>query len=478
MKRYKLYVPCANEFIKVKDSTKPGKTTFYTADEGPKDFMTPVQYTEWVSVRTALNVITTELIEVRRSEGKYHSPFVNFQIFVLRIPYGLEQDVARIINEKALPQLPQLFRTEQLPDGFMLAYAPMHIRQREKGEDKKATRQLASLIPNTLFLFAEEQTAKELISIGLAKKKQRGQKEDISLIRMRFMYDHTQQLSDGTNPVLTMHPRAMFNFMTMADTMNPFVKIIRPEDTTDKYRCRVIDGAFKGIEGYFSRYEGNFVVLVDIAPFGYLKSCYVPRAQVELLEEFSINDKLIRMTLDTVTHIAQHPKDPRMWFVLKCNKGFEIDVAEYINLRQRKAITDYEAHKVASPIFYNEAVDFGVLPVIAYCPVYGASCNIETLVGRPLYEGHFFLYATKEDALRVANSSFRLDDAPDVPFVHFCFEQDSSQSEIFTPLIIPYGTIIHLVHIVNTAKGEILINKELAYVSPSNKRKLSKLHKM
>lgn len=437
--------------------------------------MTPTQYSEWVSVRTALNVITTELIEVCRNQENNHSPFTNFQIFVLRIPYGLEQDVARLINEKALPKLPQLFSTEQLPEDFMLAYAPMHIRQKEKGEDKKITRQLSSLIPNTLFLFSEEQTAKKLISTGLAKTKQRGRKEEISLIRMRFMYDHTQQLPDGTNPLLTMHPRAMFNFMSMADTMNPFVRIICPEETTDKYRCRVIDGAFKGVEGYFSRYEGNFVVLVDIAPFGYLKSCYVPRAHVELLEEFSINDKLIRMTLDTVTRIAQHPKDPRMWFVLKCNKGLEKEVAEYINLRQRKAITATDEQKVAQPIFYNEAVGLGVLPVIAYCPVYGAPCTIEELVGQPLYEGHIFLYATKVDALRVANSVVRLEDNIDKPFVHFCFEHDSTQSEFFTPLIIPYGTIIHLVNKLNNAKGEISIQKELAYVS-SSKKKLLKRH--
>lgn len=40
----------------------------YTSDEVPKDFMSPTQYAEWVSVKTALNVITKELIETRRSQ--------------------------------------------------------------------------------------------------------------------------------------------------------------------------------------------------------------------------------------------------------------------------------------------------------------------------------------------------------------------------------------------------------------------------
>lgn len=459
-------------FFKVKESIQPEKSSFYTPDEGLKDFMTPTQYSEWVSVRTALSVITNELVELRRNEGKYKSPFTNFKIFVLRIPYGLEQEVARLVNQKALPFLSHLFKSQQLPENFMLAYAPMHIRQNTDGEDTK--RQLTSLISNTLFLFAEEHTAKEFVNNGLAKKKVRGKKDELSLMRMRFMYDHTQQLPDGTNPLLTMYPRAMFNFMTMADSLNPFIKIICPEDTTDKYRCRVIDGPFKGVEGYFSRYEGNFVVLVDVAPFGYLKSCYVPRAHVELLEEFSINDKLIRMTVDTVTNIAQHPKDSRMWFVLKCNKGLEAEIADYINERQRKAIDNIEATNTFTPIFYNEAVGLGVLPVIAYCPVYSPSCSVDTLVGQPIYNGHVFLYATKEDVLKVVSSTIRFENNADVPFVHFAFEQDMSQPELFTPLIIPYGTIIHLAHKIKTAKGVIDIQKELSYVSPSKKHKLKR----
>lgn len=452
----------------------------YTSDEVPKDFMSPTQYAEWVSVKTALNVITKELIETRRSQiggGNFCSRFSKFQIFVLRIPYGLEQDVARMINQKALPHLQQLFSDEQLPLDFMLAYAPMHIRQRRVGENGEVDRQLTSLIPNALFLFAEEKTAQNLVTIGLAKKRLQGQKEIITPIRIRFMYDHTCQSDSGINPYLTMSPRAMHHFMTMADTLNPFVQIICPADTIEKYRCRVIDGPFRGVEGYFSRFDGNFVVLVDIAPFGYLKSCYVPRAHIELLEEFSINDKLIRMTLDTVTHVAQHPKDPRMWFVLKCTKGLEAVTAAYINQRQHDAIVSSQARVSDTPLFYNESADIGSLPVIAYCPVYSSSCTLPRLVGHPLYDGHLFLYATKEDVLRVATASIRIGDDPSSPFVHFAFEPDPSQPEVFTPYIVPYGTIIHLTHVVNTATGEIDVHKELSYVSPSRKRKRKKIRR-
>lgn len=471
--RYQWYLPPTTLLLKVESSIQQRKSTPYTHNEGPKDFMTPDQYTDWVSVKTALNVMTAELIEIRKSKGTYQSPFANYQIFVLRIPYGLEQEAARLINQKALPQLPDIFRTQQVPRDFMLAYAPMHIRQTESTAAKKSTRQLASIISNTLFLFAEEEAAKEMISLGIARERNgKGHPEKLSVLKMRFMYDHTEQLEDGTNPLLTLNPRAMHSFMVMADTMNPFIKIICPEDVMDKYRCRVIDGPFKGVEGYFSRYENTFVVLVDVGPLGLLKSCYVPRAHVELLEEFNINDKLVRMTVDTVTRIAQHPKDPRMWFVLKCNDGVEVLAADYINCRQANAIADPDAARhTASPLFYNEADGLGVLPVIAYCPVYGPSCQVPELLGRPLYNGHVFLYATKEDALRVASASFRLSEGDDTAFVHFWFEQDLSHPEEFTPLVIPYGTIIHLAHVINIATGEIDIHKELSYVPSTKKRR-------
>lgn len=148
--------------------------------------MSPVQYAEWESLRTALNVLTTELIEIRRKGESCQSPFANFKIFVLRIPYGFEQDVARVINQRALEQLPSVFSTEQVPKDFMLAYSPMHIRKQKEAKSTDRVGQLASLMPNTLFLFAEEPSAQKLVEIGLGKKRQKGEKVEISLMRLRL----------------------------------------------------------------------------------------------------------------------------------------------------------------------------------------------------------------------------------------------------------------------------------------------------
>lgn len=438
-------------------------------EEVLRDFLSPEQYAEWVAVRMALNVMTKEMIAPGGKEGGKSSPFANFRIFVLRIPYGLEQEAARQINEKAVPFIPEVCAKRTVPEGFMLAYAPMHIRERQKGENGVGTRHLTSLLPNVLFLFAEEANAKELVTLGLAKRGVRGRQDAVSLVRLRFMYDHTAQCPDGTNPLLRMSPRAMHAFMTMADSLNPFVKIICPEETTDKYRCRVTAGPFKGIEGYFSRYEGIFVVLVDIMPFGYFKSCYIPRAHVELMEEVNINDKLVRMTLDTVTRITQHPKDPRMWFVLRCPTGCEVAVAECINRRQARALAD-RGLRTDFPLFYGEADDVGTLPVIAYCPVYGAVCRVPECIGQSLYPGHVLLYATKEDALRVTASTLRVETAGGTQSVSFCFEADATQEEVFTPMTVPYGSIIHLAHLIRNTTGLIDILKELRYGSRNRKR--------
>lgn len=434
--------------------------------------MSPDQYADWVSVRTALNIVTHELLEVCRNGAKHESPYKDFQIFVLRIPYGFEQEVTRLINTKSLPHLQDNDCLSVPPEGFMLAYAPLHLRHEPSDESGKAKRQLVSIIPNVLFLFAKEADARKLVALGFPRKSSKGAKEEIGVLRLRFMYDHTRQEPDGTNPLLTMRPRAMYNFMKMADTMNPFVKILCPEETTDKYRCRVIEGDFKGVEGYFSRYDGNFVVLVDIAPFGYLTSCYVPRAHVELLEKVNINDKLIRMTLNTVTHVTQHPKDSRMWFVLKCNRGMEIEAADLINRRQKEALAARTTSYITdTPLFYGEADGVGELPIIAYTPVYGDSCKVTELIGRPLYEGHIFVYATREDVLRLATASIRIPEADSSEFLHFCFEQDRSSEDVFTPMTVAYGAIIHLTHLLKTATGEIDLQKELAYVGPKKRRR-------
>lgn len=243
----------------------------------------PVENAEdGVSVNSVLRDIICELTH-KNGADEAESRFADYKIFAVRVSYNREQEAAQIINDEAESQL----RAGARANTHVYAYAPVCEVVRKDDADNPGKVTLRSLISNLLFLFATPEQARDLLRYPLQKIDHRPGTS--AVINLRFMYDHTRTISTGINPVVTIRPAEMRHFMQIADSRNPNVQILPNDFKFEPNKlCRVTSGPFAGLVGYSARVNSQSVLLVDLRPLGFVKSCYISKKQLEIIDEISL----------------------------------------------------------------------------------------------------------------------------------------------------------------------------------------------
>ena len=137
--------------------------------------------------------------------------------------------------------------------------------------NNKRKRIIAPLLPNLLFVYAEEKKMKMLmdnkVSIGL----------------LSFYYNHFVKDRFGKNPPLTVEFNKMAQFIDLTSIMNEHIKLVDSKACNYKNGdyVRVINGDFKGIEGRVARVYGQQRVIVELKGLCLVATAYIPTPFIE-----------------------------------------------------------------------------------------------------------------------------------------------------------------------------------------------------
>lgn len=176
----------------------------------------------------------------------------NKQWYVLRVSYGRINKAKDILEKNNLDY-----------------YLPLHYTI--KIVNNKRKRIIAPLLPNLLFVYAEEKKMKMLmdnkVSIGL----------------LSFYYNHFVKDRFGKNPPLTVEFNKMAQFIDLTSIMNEHIKLVDSKACNYKNGdyVRVINGDFKGIEGRVARVYGQQRVIVELKGLCLVATAYIPTPFIE-----------------------------------------------------------------------------------------------------------------------------------------------------------------------------------------------------
>ena len=190
-------------------------------------------------------------------------PKPGYEWFVFRASYGREDRAADYI----------------VADG---TYAYVAKRYTRKIVDGKAKRVLENLIPNLLFAYTTSEIAARYI------------KSTPELSFLSYYYNHFEHSDDTKNPPLTIPRPEIESFILATCGHDEHLLVVSRE------RChfrggelvRVIEGAFKGVEGRVARVAGQQRVVVSLDNIGYVSTAYIPSAfiqKVDLRHKHHIN---------------------------------------------------------------------------------------------------------------------------------------------------------------------------------------------
>ena len=174
------------------------------------------------------------------------------QWFVFRASYGREDKAYDFIVE----------------DGM---YAYIAKREVIKDEQGKRKRVLEPLIPNLIFVYTTEETAYLYA------------KDTPELSYLSFYYNHFRKTDDLKNPPLTVSCKEMENFIRATSTHDKHLLFVDPARCHFKSGelVRVVDGAFKGVEGKVARVSGQQRVILKLSEVGLISTAYIPTAFIE-----------------------------------------------------------------------------------------------------------------------------------------------------------------------------------------------------
>ena len=183
-------------------------------------------------------------------------PTSNKNWYVFRASYGRE--------DKALDYI--------VEDGTFVYIAKRYVRKTINGRQKIV---LEPLIPNLLFVYTDKNKADEYI------------KHTPALSFLTFYYNHFELDTTQKNPPLTISCKEMENFIIATYNKSEHLKFV------DKSQChfkggetvRIIDGAFKGVEGRVARVSGQQRVIVTLANVGLVSTAYIPTAFIQIIEK-------------------------------------------------------------------------------------------------------------------------------------------------------------------------------------------------
>ena len=176
----------------------------------------------------------------------------NKQWFVFRASYGREDKAYDYIVE----------------DGM---YAYIAKREVIKDVQGKRRRVLEPLIPNLIFVYTTEETAYLYA------------KNTPELSYLSFYYNRFRKTDDQKNPPLTIPYKEMENFIKATSTHDKHLLFVDPEKCHFKSGelVRVVDGAFKGVEGKVARVSGQQRVILKLSEVGLISTAYIPSAFIE-----------------------------------------------------------------------------------------------------------------------------------------------------------------------------------------------------
>lgn len=187
-----------------------------------------------------------------------HSFPQDYKWYVLRATYGREQEAEILLKKRGI-----------------LVYVPKRrVLKMVRGKKKKVEE---SLLPNLLFAFTDEITARELVSVPLKSENCR---KDKASVNVRFMYDRTSLNGSGLNNVVVIPNKEMVNFIRFTIEGNESVRTISPSEFRIKKDQQVVitEGDFKGVVGRVARVNRQTCVIVDLQPVCFLASAYIPKA--------------------------------------------------------------------------------------------------------------------------------------------------------------------------------------------------------
>jgi transcription antitermination factor NusG len=175
--------------------------------------------------------------------------------YVLRATYGREKKAYDyIVNDGTIAYLP-------------LRYVQKSIEGRKK-------RILAPLLPNILFVYSEKEKINEYL------------KQTPELSYLRYYYNHLETDANGVNPPMVVEYKEMNNFIEATNVDDEHLRVVNLSQCHFKSgdKVRVIEGAFRGVQGYVARVAGQQRVIVTIDGLCSIATAYIPSAFIEKIE--------------------------------------------------------------------------------------------------------------------------------------------------------------------------------------------------
>lgn len=147
-------------------------------------------------------------------------------------------------------------------------YVYIAKRYTQKVVQGKRKRFLVPLIPNLLFAYTTSEKADEYA------------KHTPALSYLSYYYNHLTLNEEQKNPPLTISSKEMENFILATCNMNEHLMFVNESQCHYKGGeiVRVINGAFKGVEGKVARVSGQQRVVVSLTKVGLISTAYIPTA--------------------------------------------------------------------------------------------------------------------------------------------------------------------------------------------------------
>ena len=201
-----------------------------------------------------INIILDAIPEAKCSGVSVrYIPDTRMNWYVLRASYGREDRAFEFM----------------VGDGTYAYVAKHYVKKIVNG---KAKRVLENLIPNLLFVYTTSAKADCYI------------KNTPSLSFLSYYYNHFSQQGEK-NPPLIVPNYEMENFILATQGRSEHLMVVTPKQCHFKggETVRVIEGAFKGVEGHVARVAGQQRVVVNISNIGLVSTAYIPTAFLQTI---------------------------------------------------------------------------------------------------------------------------------------------------------------------------------------------------
>ena len=203
------------------------------------------------SVRLTTDTIP-EALSSQTGVSVRYAPDPTKSWYVFRASYGREDKAAEYI----------------INDGAYVYIAKRMVRKSINNQPKIV---LESLIPNLLFVYTTEEKAEQYVKLTPA------------LSFLSYYYNHIERTSQQKNPPLTITCQEMENFICATQSRNEHLLFVTEAQCHFKSGdlVKVIDGAFKGVEGKVARIAGQQRVVLTITNIGLISTAYIPTAFIQ-----------------------------------------------------------------------------------------------------------------------------------------------------------------------------------------------------